>query len=124
MNIRSVIRGASLFNRGRAVLRSLTPNQPLLLVREPTNPVDPNAVIVRTLMGEESGYVAREHAARIAPDMDRGIMWMAKVLGRPRILLWRDPPRAREVEEKRERRRTRRLVKEFELVKLDEDYNK
>lgn len=47
-------------------LDSLPDNAPLLLMREPGNPHDPNAIMVLLHVG----YVAREHAAQISPYLD------------------------------------------------------
>jgi hypothetical protein len=90
--LHSAIRGAGLFGRaGRRANASLRPAQPLLLQRETDNRADPNAIIVMTLLGEPAGYVAREDAAVVAPQLDRGILWLARVRGRrPWLLLYRD----------------------------------
>ena len=81
------------------LFKSATPGQPLVLAREPSNPVDTNAVICCDIDGISFGYVARTAAAVIAPDMDRGLRWRAKVTGRPSLVtksvtitLWRDEP--------------------------------
>lgn len=101
MIIVSECRAPGLFGAaGRRNARAVMQNQPLLLIREPANPVDANAVICATLLGEPIGYVAREHAARLAPQLDAGHLWCAKVLipwlpavANCRILLWREKPR-------------------------------
>lgn len=85
----SVIRGANLF-RAEALLRSLKPGQPLVLVRDRGNPVDGNAIYATTLYGEPVGYVAREHAAVAAPLLDAGVVLLCKVRTTPRVLLWVD----------------------------------
>jgi SWI/SNF-related matrix-associated actin-dependent regulator of chromatin subfamily A3 len=101
------LRGAGLF--GLEALKrsvSLSANQPLLLVREPRNRYDTNAIRVHDILYAPVGYVAREVAAKVAPLMDAGEVWMAKVVkggsyrirGRralavwPVMLLWHDPP--------------------------------
>lgn len=43
---------------------------PALLVREPANPADPNAVAVH-IDGKKVGFLRKEDAARIAPIVDR-----------------------------------------------------
>lgn len=69
-------------------------SQPLLLIREPSNPKDGAAIRVCDLGGLPCGYVAREDAAWLAPRIDAGEMWLAKTDGpcaciaRP-ILLWK-----------------------------------
>jgi hypothetical protein len=49
---------------------------PLLLVREPLNEHDPNAIAVHIRQGH-IGYVAKEYAAEIAPFLDSGAMHRA-----------------------------------------------
>jgi hypothetical protein len=55
------------------------PGRPLELRRDPGNEHDPNAVMVLA-GGEQLGWVPRELAAEIAPQLDRGAMWSAVVL--------------------------------------------
>lgn len=95
--INTEMRGPKLFGpKGYMLFLSTHPGQPLVLTREPTNPVDANAVICCDVNGVSMGYVARAAAAIVAPDMDRGLYWRAKVTGTPRravaIVLWRDEP--------------------------------
>ncbi len=47
-------------------LDSLPDNHPLILMREPGNPHDPNAIMVMLHVG----YVKREHAEQVAPYLD------------------------------------------------------
>lgn len=54
------VRGVS-FNQEAA--SAVEPLQPLLFMREPGNPHDPNAVSVQTLSGQTVGYVPKEEAA-------------------------------------------------------------
>ena len=56
------------------------PGNPLTLRREPENEHDPNAVAVHTASGAQIGFVPREVAAEIAPQMDAGTAWSALVL--------------------------------------------
>jgi HIRAN domain len=95
MQMRAQIRGASFFGR-RALehSRDLQYGEPLILMREPTNKADRNAIKVLEILGKPIGYVAREVAADVAPRMDRGEFWLADVLrasyttfraGRPRM---------------------------------------
>ncbi len=56
----------------------------LELLREPSNPHDPNAIVVARLGGGKIGHVPREDAALVASSLDRGAMYQAtckKVLG-------------------------------------------
>jgi hypothetical protein len=55
------------------------PGRPLELRRDPYNEHDPNAVAVLA-GGEQIGWVPRELAAEIAPQLDRGSPWSAVVL--------------------------------------------
>jgi hypothetical protein len=65
------------------------PGRPLELRRDPGNEHDPNAVAVLA-GGERIGWVPRELAAEIAPQLDRGAPWSAVVL-REHRLSPRDP---------------------------------
>jgi len=48
----------------------------LELVREPSNPHDPNAIVVQVYADmERLGHLPRDVAARIAPEMDAGVPW-------------------------------------------------
>ena len=67
------------FEGRQAVAASLEVGQRLLVVREPDNPHDPNAVAVRTEDGRPVGYLKRLIAAAIAPKMDRGAEYTATV---------------------------------------------
>lgn len=96
-NIHSEIRGPGLISEAaRLEYRALSVGQPLLLTREPTNPVDGNAIIIKTVIGQPCGYLAREHAKIIAPELDRGVLWLAKVTAPksamrcPQVLLWKE----------------------------------
>lgn len=91
----SRIVGPALFGRtGKRTFFSLTVKQPLLLIREPTNPVDLNAVIVATVNLESAGYLRRPVAAKLAPYMDLGIVFFAEVTRAqpdwPFCRIWRD----------------------------------
>lgn len=95
--INSEIRGAGLLGPIATLeYRALVPNQPLILTREPTNQKDPNAVIVKTVIGQPCGYLAREDAAVVSPSMARGVIWLAKVTASPvarqwaQCLLWQE----------------------------------
>jgi hypothetical protein len=56
---------------------------PVLLVRNPDNPHDENAVEVHVpAMGRAAsmiGHVPRDLAARLAPSLDRGDVWSARI---------------------------------------------
>jgi len=55
------------------------PGRPLTLLRDPDNPHDPNAIAVHA-GGERVGWVPRELAAELAPELDAGRRWSAVVL--------------------------------------------
>jgi hypothetical protein len=100
--VHSEIRGPGLLSRA-AVLeyRALRAGQPLVLTRDPTNRADPWAIVALTGLLQPTGYVAREHAAVVAPEMDAGVLWLAQVTSRadafsyPKIVLEKDTPQAR-----------------------------
>ena len=59
---------------------ALAPGSELTLVRETGNPHDANAIAVHGGGGEHIGFVPRELAATLAPDLDAGRTWSAVVL--------------------------------------------
>ena len=70
--------------------QSFDPGRPLALVPEPGNEHDPNAIEV--LAGQQQiGWVPRELAAELAPELDAGRPWSAVVL-RVQCDSPRDPP--------------------------------
>lgn len=106
VRIRTQVRGPGLFDPGgtEAHLR-LVPGQPLILEREPGNPVDPCAVILRTLDGIPVGYVQRPTSIIVSALIDQGTMLLGRVTRAPqarrlpgggrayrvaRALLWSD----------------------------------
>jgi HIRAN domain len=57
------------------------PGRPLELRRDPSNEHDPNAIAVHAANGgEQVGWVPREVAVELAPDLDEGRPWTAVVL--------------------------------------------
>lgn len=56
------------------------PGRRLRLRRDPDNPHDENAVAVDELGGAQVGWVPRETAAQLAPELDAGRPWSAVVL--------------------------------------------
>lgn len=56
------------------------PGRPLRLRREPDNAHDPNAIAVDLPDGLTLGFVPRELAAEIAPELDECLVWSAVVL--------------------------------------------
>jgi HIRAN domain-containing protein len=59
---------------------AVAPGRALTLRRDPGNEHDPNAIAVVTQRDEALGFVPRELAAELAPQLDRGIPWSAVVL--------------------------------------------
>jgi hypothetical protein len=94
--LRTKIRGvtkqnADGANRQRIIRQCCDSGDALYLEREPNNPVDRNAIKVRRIvctdvldkpkLGEQLGYLSRELAQDLAPNMDRqGFVLMAKIL--------------------------------------------
>jgi hypothetical protein len=58
---------------------SVEPGRPLELRRDPGNDHDPNAIAVDA-GGEQVGWVPRELAAELAPQLDERVSWSAIVL--------------------------------------------
>ena len=67
-----------------------TPGRPLVLRRDADNEHDANAIAVATPGGAQVGWVPREVAAELAPQLDGGVAWSAVVL-RERRASPRDP---------------------------------
>jgi hypothetical protein len=59
---------------------ALEEGAPVILVREPNNPHDGNAIKCLDLFGREMGYVQREVAAIVARWMDEGFMVSSKCI--------------------------------------------
>lgn len=71
------------FQRNQAWLAAtLNDKRPLILVREPTNTNDPNAVAVM-INGRKVGYIRRKHAEIIAPAMDSGQSSLSVIVQNP-----------------------------------------
>jgi hypothetical protein len=58
----------------------VAPGRPLRLRRDPGNPHDANAIAVVGSSGDQVGWVPRELAAEVAPELDAGQSWSAVVL--------------------------------------------
>jgi hypothetical protein len=60
---------------------AVAPGRRLELRRDPDNPHDPNAIAVHAAEGgEQVGWVPRELAAELSPELDAGRPWSALVL--------------------------------------------
>jgi hypothetical protein len=59
---------------------NVAPGRALELRRDPANAHDANAIAVHAAGGEQIGWVPRELAAGIAPELDAGTAWSALAL--------------------------------------------
>ena len=73
------VAGASRFHAAALASDALAPGSPLALRRDPGNEHDPNAIAVLA-GGVQAGWVPRELAAELAPDLDSGRPWSAVAL--------------------------------------------
>jgi HIRAN domain len=74
------VAGAAAHHADALEQDAAAPGRPLALRRDPGNPHDPNAIAVDVPGGAQLGWVPREVAADIAPELDRGAAWSAVVL--------------------------------------------
>jgi hypothetical protein len=75
------VAGAGSHHADALAGEAVAPGQPLELRRDPGNPHDPNAIAVHPFGGgEQVGWVPRELAAELAPELDAGRPWSALVL--------------------------------------------
>jgi len=75
------VAGAGRHHAGALASDALAPGRPLVLRRDAENPHDPNAIAVDVAGGGgQAGWVPREVAAELAPDLDAGRPWSAVVL--------------------------------------------
>lgn len=74
------VAGAANHHADALASEGAAPGRPLTLRRDAANPHDPNAIAVHVEGGEQLGWVPRELAAEIAPDLDAGRTWSAVVL--------------------------------------------
>lgn len=66
------------YYEGKALWDEITTGQPLMLVREPGNPHDANAIRVEW-KGRKLGYVPRRENSDLARQMDRGAAVEARI---------------------------------------------
>jgi len=74
------VAGAARHHAGALATDAAAPGRPLALRRDAANVHDANAVAVATADGEQLGFVPRELAAELAPELDAGRPWAAVVL--------------------------------------------
>jgi hypothetical protein len=74
------VAGAARFHPDALHGDEAAPGEPLVLRRDPHNEHDPNAIAVDTVAGDQLGFVPRDLAATIAPELDAGAPWSAVVL--------------------------------------------
>jgi HIRAN domain len=75
------VAGAGQHHADALLSEAVAPGQLLLLLRDPGNPHDPNAIQVHPAGGgAQVGWVPRELAEELAPELDAGRAWSAVVL--------------------------------------------
>jgi HIRAN domain len=74
------VAGAARHHADALASEYLVPGAPLALRRDPENPHDPHAVAVDLPDGRQLGWVPRELATELAPELDAGRPWTAVVL--------------------------------------------
>jgi hypothetical protein len=75
------VAGAGAHHADALATDTVAPGARLELRRDPDNPHDPNAIQVHPAAGgEQVGWVPRELAAELAPELDAGRPWAAVVL--------------------------------------------
>jgi hypothetical protein len=76
----SGVAGAARHHAEALADEAVAPGRPLELRRDPDNPHDPSAIAVHVPGGLQVGWVPRELAAEIAPELDAGRQWSAVAL--------------------------------------------
>ena len=75
------VAGAGSHHADALAADAVAPGRALELRRDPSNPHDANAIQVHPAAGgEQVGWVPRELAAELAPELDGGREWAAVVL--------------------------------------------
>lgn len=75
-------RGCFYCRGGCAIVNSLSKGEPVLVEREPHNRADGNAIRVCHESGTHFGYIDPRYAAKIAPWMDKGWVFLGWKTGR------------------------------------------
>jgi hypothetical protein len=74
------VAGAARHHADALASDAAAPGRPLVLRRDAANEHDANAIAVDTTEGEQLGWVPRELAAELAPQLDAGAPWSAVAL--------------------------------------------
>ena len=74
------VAGAARHHAAALESDAAAPGGALELRRDPGNEHDPDAIAVHAAGGEQLGWVPREIAARLAPELDSGQAWSALAL--------------------------------------------
>jgi hypothetical protein len=74
------VAGAGRHHAAALATDDVAPGRPLALRRDRDNEHDPNAIAVDVPGGDQVGWVPREIAADLAPELDAGRAWAAVVL--------------------------------------------
>jgi HIRAN domain len=74
------VAGAARHHAEALASDAAAPGRPLVLRRDADNEHDPNAIAVDTVEGDQLGWVPRELAAELAPQLDAGAPWSAIAL--------------------------------------------
>ena len=72
------VAGVSWENR-QELIKELKVDSEVILLRDPTNQYDKNAIAVKTKENIQIGWVPKKIAEVLAPEIDAGINWQAKV---------------------------------------------
>lgn len=78
--IDAFVRGPTLFPQGVAHHANLLVGDPVMLIREPDNPKDSNAVACLDKDENGFGYIQRDKAATLALWMDKGWLYLGKII--------------------------------------------
>src|SRR3990167_5914135 len=76
--INTKIAGVSFEGR-QDLVRNIKISDVLILSKQPDNKYDKNAIAILDLEGNQLGFIKRELASELAPAMDRGTKYKAKV---------------------------------------------
>jgi hypothetical protein len=74
------VAGAGRHHADALAAEDVGPGRALELRRDPENPHDASAIAVHAAGGAQVGWVPREVAAELAPELDAGAPWSAVVL--------------------------------------------